>query len=823
MNLSLNGIWNLSSSCLKKAIAANVPGDNYTALEAAGIIPDPFYGLNEWEVQWPVRESWCYSRTFDVPAKACKAGRLFLEFTSIDTVAEVVLNGKVIGSVNNEFRLWRFDVTDTIKAGENSVEVRIVALEKAINDDIAAHPHKDVISWGCNTLHQIERLRKTQCASGWDWGISLPVSGIYGDVRLFSAKKAIVNYLWDEQSFKEDGSAVVTLTAEVEPTLAAKAGDKVEVVFTFDGKEKVVSGVVPRSCAAFTVSEEFKVKSPRLWWPNGMGDQPLYSASIKVEDATIERKIGLRTVEVVREADESGESFGFRVNGKAIVAKGTNWIPCEAHPEKRTKERYLHLVASMANANMNMVRMWGGGLYEPEFFYEECDRLGILVWQDLMFACGVYPDWQEFTDNVRAEVAHQIKRLRSHPSIALWCGDNENISCVYVTRSHYALIDRLTRTTGEVVAKCDPTRTFWPSSPCSGDREYEKNFNRAMGDAHLWGLGGSDRSFAAFLTERCRFVSEFGFSSFPSIDLVRTFADDDELNATSPVMFNHVKKDSAPSAIFSMMSEYFRMPEGFEKTIELSQINQANALANVSARWRLEAPYCQGILVWQINDWWPVTSWSTIEYNGRWKPSNYAIKRAFSPLMAHLRHDKPEESAEVFVAWDIERKLDANVAVAVRRVKDGAEVATYESELHFDGAGVLSAGLPDFNGDAALRGGLAQKDCFITIELSGKDAEGKKYSFENSALLVYPRQLTYVKAEPTVAKVTKKGEGTFAVAVTATAPSFFTTLFVKDDPEGIFDDNCVTVLPEGRTFIYKTKSAITAAELKDKLKVFAIN
>ncbi len=814
--LDLNGSWTLSSHEARIKCPATVPGDNYSALESAGILPDPYWRLNETECQWPAHMDWVFSRTFDVPGYLLEKPSAILDFESIDTVADIVLNGSLVAHVANEFRRWRLEVKPFLKEKCNLLEVRIRSVAGAIADDEKTHPHVKAQSFGCNTLHQIERLRKCQCSSGWDWGVSLPVSGIYGDTCLFGADTATLDYVWDEQRHSR-GLVMVALTAELHPVDAARAGDALDVVFSFNGETKRMRAVVPRDCGPFRVTAEFTVRDPKLWWPNGFGEQPLYQASVTADGQTVERKIGLRTVELVREKDGAGETFGFRVNGVDVFAKGANWIPCEAHPARRTRERYAYLLQSMADANMNMVRVWGGGIYEPDFFYEECDRLGILVWQDMMFACGLYPDWREFQDNVRAEIRHQVLRLRSHPAIALWCGDNENLSCSWVTRSEYALVDRLNCVEKDAIAESDPTRTYWPSSPCAGDRVYDDNFNRDIGDTHLWGVPHGDRSLDGYLASRARFISEYGFGSFPSAGSTATFAKPRDLNISSPVMDAHVKKEGATAGFLAMISNYFRMPGDFASTVWLSEVKQAYALQSVTENWHAQMPYTRGTLYWQLNQWWPVSDWSTIEHHGRWKPAHYALRRIFAPFTASLSPAGQGNRRFFRVVWDLPGKLSGDIRVSVRALADGREVAAFCAPVKFARAGVKALRLPDFTSDAGVRGGLAANECFALVEVRGKDAAGREHSFTDAVFADVFKNCDLPEPNLAVEGVNPLENGTFAIEVSAQAPTFFVWLEVAGDPFGRFDDNLVALLPGRHVFLYRPSRQTTAADVRRRL------
>ena len=816
--LSLNGEWSLSSPGTNIKCSVAIPGDNYTALEAAGLLPDPYYRLNEADCQWPAERDWVFSRAFDVPEDLLASPSVILNFDSIDTVADIVLNGEAVAHVENEFRRWRFDAKPFLKKRGNRLEVRIRSVAGAIADDVKAHPHVIAQSFGCNTLHQIERLRKCQCSSGWDWGISLPVSGIYGETCLFGADTATLDYAWDEQTHAR-GFVRVALTAELNPVPSAHAGDAVDVVFAFNGETKTVRAAVPRDCGPFRATAVFTVRHPELWWPNGFGAQRLYPFTVTADGQTITKNIGLRTIELVRERDGEGETFGFRVNGADIFAKGANWIPCDAHPSRRIKARYAHLLESMAASHQNMVRVWGGGIYEPDFFYDECDRLGILVWQDMMFACGLYPDWRAFQDNVRAEVRHQVKRIRGHPSVALWCGDNENLSCSWVTRSEYALVDRLNCVERDAIEESDPSRPYWPTSPCSGDRAYENNFSRDIGDTHLWGVADGDRCLDGYLATRARFISEYGFGSFPSVGAVATFAEKGDRDVASPVMNAHVKKQGATAGFLAMMSNYFRMPEAFEDTLWLSEVKQAFALKTVTENWHAQMPYTRGTLYWQLNQWWPVSDWSTIEYSGRWKPAHYAVRRFFAPLTASLAPEGQGGKRPFRVVWDLPRRLDAQIAIRVRAIADGRELASFGAAVHFARAGVKTPRLPDFTAAAGVRGGLAANEVFAQVEVIGLVADGRAFGFEDTAFAASFKNCDLPDPRLAVKSVRKTGEDGFAIEVASAAPAFFTWLEVADDPLGRFDDNLVTLLPGRRFFHYRPGAALSAEELGSRLSL----
>lgn len=614
----LSGTWRLKSANGALSAKCSIPGDNATALLEAGILRDPFFRENEADVQWIGDIDWLFERSFTVTDKFLSHKAVILEFDSIDTVAEVSLNGRKLGEANNEFRRWRFDAKKALKPGANTLSVLIHSPRRVGTEEWCKTPDYDIRNWGQTMMYQINNLRKCQCSFGWDWGVSLPVSGIYGGVRLIAADSIILDYA-DARAKIATSEATVTLSADVTKV----GGGKVEYEFEFNGEVKKTTS--PRAV--------FRVKNPELWWPNGAGAQKLYPWSVKVDGQRIARRIGLRTIELVREKDKAGESFGFRVNGKDIFARGADWIPSDAFPSRRTKERIWQLLGSATAANMNCVRVWGGGIYESEDFYDACDEFGLLIWQDFMFACGRYPARREYLDNVAVEAAHQVRRLRVHPSLALWCGDNECIGGVREKGPYQDDWIKLHVVLEKAVKKYDPDTVWWPSSPCAGPGIFTYNeYTGDSGDTHYWGVWHGGRDLSGYYMIKPRFCSEFGFQSFSSLSMVKTFAREEcgDFELLSPVMRRHQKNPSGNEKILNMMSKYFRKPRDFASTLYMSQVLQAMAIEVAVAYWRSLAPYCRGTIFWQLNDWWPVASWSSLEYDGRWKPLHYAAKRFFA-------------------------------------------------------------------------------------------------------------------------------------------------------------------------------------------------
>ena len=808
--LPLSGQWVLRQGC-REPIPARVPGDSYSALFDAGLMPDPYVGTNEWLVQGFADEDAVFSRRFDCGREFFAAEDVLLEFESVDDPAEISLNGRRF-TADNQFRRWRFNATGALKEKGNLLEVRLPSPRReSARRQKAEGAVPELASHGRNTMRYVNFLRRTQCQAGWDWGVSIPSSGILGDVRLRTAKTAYLDYLWHEQK-TEAGRGYVTLFAELSAAECANAGDAVEVVFEFEGERRAVRAVVPRGCAPFAVSCCFEVERPLLWWPNGYGAQPLYRYSASCEGGTLRRRLGFRAVEVVRERDadgSGGESFGFRVNGVDVFAKGWNWIPTEAFPSRRTPARAEFLLREAARAHANMVRVWGGGVYEPDSFYDLCDELGLMVWQDMMFACAYYPvDGGAFRANVAAEVEHQVKRLKSHPSVALWCGDNESYWCSYMTRSWYALCDRLTTTISDAVLRSDPGRFFWPSSPCSGDRRWEENFDYDKGDSHCWGVGaGSSRPIEGYLSLRVRFMSEYGWGSYPQPGYMRRFVS--SLDPASPDMRNHVKKDGAERRALAAVREYFGEPKDHESAAYLTQVMQARLLRKVQNRLHAEMPWCRGVLNWQLNDWWPVYGWSSIDHGLNLKAAMYAARRFNAPLVAFLDGRDSETGGVATVVWDLPQNATGSLSVIRRRISDGAETGRADYRFAFDCAGVKTFGEAE------------KEDCesFLELRVSARDGGGRLFANCETEMLSPLARTELPDPCIVVESVEADDGGSMAVVLSSRAPAFATLLSVENDGGGSFDDNFTTLAPGRREFRYRPGRPLSAEELRRRLVV----
>jgi beta-mannosidase len=783
--LSLAGKWKLSQKNKKILVDANVPGDNYSALLAAGKIPDPYKGLNEDVVQWVHELDWEYSRTFRADKALLDKAVVFLTVESLDTFGHIYINGKEAGKTENMFRRYRFDVKKLLRAGENEIKILIESPSRRAAGEAEKSPELTMRS-GHHKAPHMNNIRKSACHAGWDWGISLITSGIYGEISLSGSDFGRIEYVYEEQTHLKNLCKVTVIT-EYEAAVEREMDWSAE----FDGKK--AKRKVSLHKGLNIIRDEFEVKNPRLWWPAGAGEQNLYELKITTPDGTLSKNIGLRKIELVREKDEVGETFFFRVNGADIFCKGANWIPADAMTERITKDVYERLVGDAVNANMNMLRVWGGGQYEPETFYDICDRKGILIWHDMMFACFLYPVTKEFLENVKAEVTHQVKRLRVHACLALWCGDNENTGSVgWYGKTpaekernllNYAKLNHELELIAE--AHAGNGAAFWPSSPCNGYLDSGDGWNDdTRGDMHHWSVFDKGKLFDAYRSVKPRFCSEFGFQSMPALKTLKKVVAPDQLNYTSPEMEKHQKCNYATKRVLEIFASYFRMPESFESTVWLSQLQQALVLKNAVEYWRSLTPRCMGALYWQINDNWPVFSWATVDYFGNWKQAHYHAKRFFAPVIVTALQDK-DGNLTVTAVNDTQEKLDAEVTVSV---------FDFNGKKH--GSHKIGIVLPKVSAKTVKTfkvADLAPKlnERFMMLEIKACGKSGKEFNHRNEHFFTDYKACALPKAETELSARTVKGKT--QISLKTDKPAFFVTL--EPDGRGVFSDNSITLLP----------------------------
>jgi beta-mannosidase len=663
--------------------AATVPGTIHTDLMAHGLIPDPFYRTNESLVQWVDKVNWEYSLDFEPDDDLLDLANQELTFFGIDTYADIFLNDEKLGTTDNMFRTWTFDVSGRLVAGRNVLLVRlhspiVKGLEGLERYGISLPASNDYSHYGgMGDVHVSVYSRKAPYHYGWDWGPRIVTSGIWRPVVLEGWDEARVDDLFIRQP------EVSPARARLEAEIAWRASDGMNVeIELLHGQEVVASRSVAAGEGLNRMIIPFTVEKPRLWWSNGLGEPYLHAFTARVirdgrEIAEKEVATGLRSLRLVRRKDARGESFYFELNGRPVFAKGANLIPGDIFLPRVTRERQERLVEDAAAANMNMLRVWGGGVYQEDYFYELCDRHGIMVWQDFMFACAMYPGDDDFLANVREEAIDNITRLRNHPCIALWCGNNEIdvawarwgwqrafapfgrelVFGAYVKLMHELLPD--------LVARYTDGDDYWPSSPMSGPAvNAHETRPGTSGDNHYWGVWFEAHKFHQFEENVGRFISEYGFQSFPELLTVQAYALPADRAIESEVMAAHQRSAIGNRQIREYMGYYYEIPDDFEQFLYLSQVLQAKATRAAFHAHRRAMPYCMGSLLWQLNDCWPVASWSTTDYYHRWKAAHYAAREACKPVIASPR--VAGEKVELWVINDLPSPLPATYRVELK-------------------------------------------------------------------------------------------------------------------------------------------------------------
>ncbi|MGN0465408.1 MAG: glycosyl hydrolase 2 galactose-binding domain-containing protein [Lachnospiraceae bacterium] len=621
---------------------AVVPGTVYTDLLRNGNMEDPFWKDNEIQALELMEKDYEYECLFDCDETLLERDRILLHFDGIDTIADIYINEKKVGEAYNMHRIWEYDVTDFLRREGNILHIRLHSPNKFIREEFAK----------CRTLGSEDamdgfvHMRKAHCMFGWDWGAHLPDAGIFRNVSLIGIDKARIDNVYITQEHKKDK---VKLHFQVEEERVKNRDNE---IFSKDISYKVEI-IDPRGNRSFypLSPKEILIEDPMLWWPNGYGDQPLYTVKLTLyigeEVADVwEKRIGLRTMTMKIEKDQWGESFAHEVNGVAIFAMGADYIPEDHLLGRVTKEKTRKLLEQCVAANFNAIRVWGGGYYPNDWFYDICDELGLIVWQDFMFACAVYELTPEFKANIRQEFIDNIKRLRHHASLGLWCGNNEMEMFVeeghhWVTkktqvRDYVIMYEQLIP---EVLEKYDPQTFYWPASPSSGGAFDEPN-SPDRGDVHYWDVWHGNKPFSEYRKFFFRYASEFGFQSFPSVKTIETFTDNpDDMNIFSYVMEKHQRQYGANGRIIKYLQQIYLYPTSLEKIIYASQLLQADAIRYGVEHFRRNRGRCMGAIVWQLNDCWPVTSWASIDYCGRWKALHYAEKRFFAPLLISCQEE----------------------------------------------------------------------------------------------------------------------------------------------------------------------------------------
>jgi len=800
--------WQFKNLVESNWLPAEVPGVVHTDLLAAGIIEDPFYRDNEETLEWIENETWVYQTSFDLNEGLLNTQNLQLVFDGLDTYAEVKLNGQHLLNTDNMFRRWTANIKPFAKAKNNLLEIIFTpaVIEDSIKDAKMNYRLPDVRAYS----------RKAPYQYGWDWGPRFVTCGIWRPVKIegwneikidnyqivqkeVSEEKAEIDFVINletnpdriqnpvrvELEIKSQGNSIVTLQIELNPDR-----DKIQIPLSID--------------------------TPKLWWCNGLGDPDLYDFDLKLfsGNTILDQRsghFGVREIELVREKDATGESFYFKLNGQPVFMKGANYIPMDNFTPRVTVEKYENLLNSAVDANMNMLRVWGGGIYEEDIFYDFCDENGILVWQDFMFACNMYPGDPAFLENVKHEAEDNIIRLRNHPSIALWCGNNEvdegwhnwgwQKSLGYsvedsteVWKNYKAVFHQILP---EVIQKFDPTRAYHSSSPTIGWGHEE---SRQTGDSHYWGVWWGEEPFEIYEQRVGRFMSEYGFQGMPELASIETFTLPEDREIGSGVMQVHQKHPRGTELIQTYMERDYIVPDDFEDYIYISQLLQAEGIRIALEAHRRAMPHCMGTLYWQLNDCWPVTSWASLDYYGKWKALHYFAKDAFAETLVSPVIE--EDELKVYVVSD--KTKDYEAALEMKLIDfEGIELWSLEKELTVNAqTSEVVFAVPQAN---LLKNHDPGKVVFVA-----KIFSDDKPICRNLFYFKKVKDLHLPKAEPEIS-VEEVGEG---YKLTITSKKLIKNLFLEmPGIEGRFDKNFFDVLPgESVVVIYQTNEQIEGFE-----------
>lgn len=791
--ISLDGNWKLCEQGSMDSIDVTVPGTVLLAYLQNGRVKDPFVGRNEYEVRDMLDNVFEFSREFEIPESLIDNNKNFvLVCEGLDTLANIRINGYDVLKTDNMHRTWTADIRKYLMSGRNEISVKFDSVFKYIREyKYIGDKEIEVVPTGCMKGDQL--IRKAHSMFGWDWGPQLPDVGIFRSIYINVFDKNAIKDVYIRQKH-ENGKVSLHYTVEMEKETYLT---EMPCVSLYDPEGMLIS-------KNNDIDSTIDISEPQIWWPNEYGDQPLYILVAEYDGKKIEKKIGLRTLTISREKDEYGREFAFVVNGIKIFAMGADYIPEDCLYTRITKEKQRFLLNSAKKAHFNCIRVWGGGYYPSNEFYDMCDELGIIVWQDLMFACNVYDVTEKFIINCEQEVRDNVRRLRHHASLGLWCGNNEIESAWSGWKDYQnepverknGYLKLFEECLAKVVKEEDPDTFWWPSSPSSGGN-FVNTSDENDGDAHYWEVWHGQKPFTEYRKHYFRFMSEFGFQSFPCLSTIDSFAEEKDKNIFSPVMESHQKNDAANGKILYYLSENFRYPKNFENLVYISQVLQAEAIRYGVEHMRRNRGRCMGAIYWQLNDNWPVASWSSVDYFNNWKALMYSARHFFAPVAISVVTNK--NCVEAYIENETFEKVFGKVTIEVKTI----DLHTLYKET-FEGSceGLTSAcvgKITDLDIDA--------EKCFTVVSF---EREGYETLYVTGTFVpIKMIELAESKIDVTV----KKEKNRFVIKLDSNVFTPFVEIGLRDH-KGCFSDNYFDLFGKERCIVINNED-IEGAEITD--------
>ena len=779
---TLNGTWQLSAGHRSlESVDMQIPGTVLSGLLAAGKIKDPFYRTNEDATRALFWKDYVFTRTFDVDEELLAQQHIVLVCEGLDTLAEISINGTFLAKTDNMHRTWKFQAKKLLHPGKNEIQIVFRSVLRFI-EDYPYEAHKKINYIPCGSMKGNQLLRKAHSMFGWDWGPQTIDAGIFRDIYLQGYSHARIEDIRIHQQHAKNVSVQTSITLS-----ESVPGQKLCVELSEDGADKPLQTKLCKTNADGVAAVDFVIENPKLWWPNDYGDQPLYivRTTLLDEDGTslesITRRIGLRTLTISQEKDEWGNEFAFCVNGVKIFTRGGNYIPDDCLYTRITEKKLDYILESCRRAHFNCVRVWGGGYYPSDAFYDLCDEKGLIVWQDLMYACNVYDVTDAFAENCRQETYDNVRRLRHHASLGLWCGNNEIESAwdhwgdfqketPYLRADYIRLFEEVLP---KAVQEADGETFYWHSSPSSGGC-FDNPDDANRGDTHYWDVWHGQKPFTDYRKYFFRFCSEFGFQSFPCAKTVNSFTLEDDRNIFSRVMESHQKNDAANGKMLYYLSENLRYPKDLTHLLYASQVLQGMAIKYGVDHWRRNRGRCMGTLYWQINDEWPAPSWSSIDYFGRWKALHYMAQKFYAPHAVSMTLE--DHRCHVYFSNESFETTEYSLTLSIRDLS-GNVLETYETKGNSPAFSAIETAVVDI---CSL--GDQKDDVFLEAVIHTKDQKVLK-----DVETLVPYKYLNLK-NPIISTEAEETNDAFILHISSDCFAPFVALDF-DDADVIFSDN----------------------------------